>query len=411
MSKVFEPAYYAKFSCLGGACRYTCCQGWAITFTRAEYNKMRNLHASPELKAEIATGIRRIKKGSTDAMYSKMVFAENGLCPMLSAEGLCRLQIECGYNTLSWVCKTFPRLEAEQLGYWQRSCSTGCEQTLNLMLEEQGPLRFVEREDPTAAPLKLPNLTVEQKKKVPTVAQYPQIQAVCISILQNRAYTLDERMILLGLALQDFDEAVKSGTDGVLDWLRRRRAFAMPEGAEAMRPQLSALSLNANISVYHSLTLAHTLRSASMNVYYDQLMDDVFTALDVQINNLENGQMNLQFSVECYENAKQRFAKVTHDMGQLLEHVMVNRFFEQCLPIGTKSAWSYYVAFCCSYSLFRLMAVGFVVAHPKQESYIQALAVCSREIFHAQGFVDKMATQFQENGSDTLAHMAALVQG
>lgn len=410
MSKVFEPEYYKDFSCIGGACRYTCCQGWQITFTRAEYNRLRSARVSPALKETIETGIKRDKKSGDENAYAKMVFDEQQKCPFLDEAGLCRMQLECGPAALSAVCKTFPRAKSELPGYLQRCCSTGCEQILNLMLEKPEGLRFVEREDVHAPALKLQKAIEQTAQEKPAIRYLAQIQALCIAILQNRVCTLDERMILLGLALQDFDKAAEAGEDGVRDWLARRAVFATPEGGQAVKQRLTALPGNPQLSALNSLFLAQSIRAATIDVHFVLLYDAVVEALNVRAGVEEDGQTKLTFSTQQYAQAMENFAQQTQNAQHLLESVMVNYFFERLAPVGEKSAWQHYVTLCYSYSFLRLMAAGYLVNNPGMESYIHALAVGSRRLFHSPTVVERVTKELRETDSDSLAHMAVLVK-
>lgn len=47
------PDYYEGFRCKGGACRRTCCDGWGISVTQAEYFRLLGMDCPPDLRRRI----------------------------------------------------------------------------------------------------------------------------------------------------------------------------------------------------------------------------------------------------------------------------------------------------------------------------------------------------------------------
>ncbi|MEG0780968.1 MAG: flagellin lysine-N-methylase, partial [Oscillospiraceae bacterium] len=226
--QILVPDYYEKFACKGSDCRYNCCQDWEISFSKADYLKIRNAKKSPDMEAAVKTAIKRTRENGSDSRYASFFDAKTGRCAMQDADGLCRLQAECGYQTLPAVCQEFPRNKV-LAPVPEQSCFIGCERVVELLMESSAPLSFHYRTaERGELPPNMETAAVATIAKRPIYQYYSEIQALCIDILQNRAYPLDDRMILLGIALKSLHELEVAGkVDELPQWLQEKQQFAV----------------------------------------------------------------------------------------------------------------------------------------------------------------------------------------
>ena len=103
MEKYLQPNYVEQFFCDGSLCGSRCCKGWRITADAATYEKYRAADEGDE------PGILRHFSKNEDNTAAIML-KENGDCPFLLPDGLCRLQKEHGAEFLSDICFTYPRV-------------------------------------------------------------------------------------------------------------------------------------------------------------------------------------------------------------------------------------------------------------------------------------------------------------
>ena len=127
---------FERFQCLAGSCPDTCCSGWEIDLDEEILSCYRSLPGplGDELRSKIQT-----EDGYT-------FFAlEQGRCPFLNGENLCRLILEQGEEALSVTCREHPRF-VEEYGALQEWClSISCPEAARLLLEE--PLMLVTEEN------------------------------------------------------------------------------------------------------------------------------------------------------------------------------------------------------------------------------------------------------------------------
>ena len=121
------PDYYARFSCLAGACPDTCCKDWEVavdTDTAALYRS---------LNGKLGCRIRDALV--TDEDGDLVLRHEAGACPLLDREsGLCSVQSALGHGALCRVCREYPRLTQDFTSFREHSLSLSCPEAARLIL-------------------------------------------------------------------------------------------------------------------------------------------------------------------------------------------------------------------------------------------------------------------------------------
>ncbi len=97
----YAPDYYTAFSCLGSACRHTCCRGWEIDIDAETYARYQ--------KEEGAFGARLRAAIMKDESGAHFRLGEDERCPFLSRDNLCDIIIELGEEALCAICTDHPR--------------------------------------------------------------------------------------------------------------------------------------------------------------------------------------------------------------------------------------------------------------------------------------------------------------
>ena len=102
------PDYYEDFRCKGGACRRTCCDGWGISVTQAEYFRLLGMDCPPDLRRRIDVAFHAPETPSPER-FRLITPTWQGDCPMRAPDGLCALQCTCGEEALPAICRLYPR--------------------------------------------------------------------------------------------------------------------------------------------------------------------------------------------------------------------------------------------------------------------------------------------------------------
>lgn len=155
------PSFYSHFTCKAGDCVHPCCvQDWEIDIdddTAALYQSM---------DGPLGEEIRKAMRKNEETYYWDM---KDGKCPFLNTQGLCRIVLEKGEGALCDICAMHPRFFVYAGDFELAGTGLCCEKTVELLLEEEGPLVFV--------------------------TKYPDEKATLASLLRALGYAIDERFL------------------------------------------------------------------------------------------------------------------------------------------------------------------------------------------------------------------------
>ncbi len=137
---ITAPILYRQFNCLCGECPDNCCtQGWNITYTKAEADRLCKKLNLPE--AELFSGDN----------YKTIKLDKNSACPLLTNDGLCTVHKNHGAQYLSYTCRQYPRIARDFGGTVLCSLRPTCYAVMDRLLSDSGCMRQITEE--TAAPL------------------------------------------------------------------------------------------------------------------------------------------------------------------------------------------------------------------------------------------------------------------
>lgn len=245
MDQDLRPAYYDDFHCLAEGRKLSCCKGWSITFNKKDFLSLKRQEGSPDLNARMDTGLRRIRKGPMAEKFYGEFNMDSGMCPLLREDGLCQLQREKDHGALTYVCRHYPRGEQYMVsGYLERPRTPSCEGVLSLLWDLPDGIEF------RSAPL-----PKEQHKNIslpadnPMPLWFPVVREWCVDLLQNRRFTLPQRICLMGMGLK----RLADGETDIQRWMEW--AAALPDSVDT-----SALLTTGNqeLGMYLS-SCVHTL--------------------------------------------------------------------------------------------------------------------------------------------------------
>lgn len=180
-----RPDFYDDFHCLAAACRHSCCVGWEIDVDEdsLEYYQSIPGELGEELRRQIALEPSPHFRLGTDER-----------CPFLRPDGLCRLIVQLGEDSLCDICALHPRFFNDYPGRTEMGLGLCCEEAARLLTEGEGPLRFLAESDGEGDETPTPLLTLREK-----------IFIVLSDDARPLTARMDSALGLLGQRLPDFD--------------------------------------------------------------------------------------------------------------------------------------------------------------------------------------------------------------
>lgn len=394
---MLSPDCFDQFTCKGGACRNTCCQRWRIDITRAEYNKLRHLCARSKTLAPMKDDLfeRMPRKNATDNQYARIKFTEDGYCPLFTKDGLCGLQLECGYPILPQTCKQYPRMitlrdDTECI----RSLELSCERTLELLWDAADqPMHFQSS-----------FMTKDQKfyrYSIKTFAEsYSDIRTLCILLMQNRAYSLSDRILLLGIAMRELHELQQNDipSDHLPAWFARY--LPLTKG-DTMKESLQAITGDQQKFVLNNLRFFRIFYGYStIRALIDPMRSTIGLELDAE---------HYAYDTEGYQKAQETFHKNFPKIDNFFENCLVLLMFSKFFPIAFDGIWESYTYLCSLYSLMQFTAIA--TAPTNRDTLIDTLTELFRDTTSSSYNFPIFSQFLKITENNSLAHLAILVRG
>ena len=210
------PLYWKQFHCAAGQCPDTCCQGWDIALDPQTLKRYR------KAKGNLGKTLRQ----KVDLKKSCLSF-DGGVCPFLDSEGLCSIQKAGGVEMLSRACRLYPRHAEEYGSRREWSLSFSCPEAARLILEQEKPLEFAEKETLKKG---RPDSEIDR----PLLDILLAVRRSAIEISQDRRIPLRFRMAMVLAMAKDVQRRLELGREKeILPYIRR-----LEERRMASRPWL-----------------------------------------------------------------------------------------------------------------------------------------------------------------------------
>ncbi len=132
-----RPSFYNDFFCRASRCTHSCCVGWEIDIdsrTAAYYASVKG-----DFGRELRAGI------SEDG--SHFILRDDGACPFLQKDGLCRIILHLGEEALCDICAEHPRFYNCYPGREEYGLGLCCEETIRLLLNERESFSISDEDD------------------------------------------------------------------------------------------------------------------------------------------------------------------------------------------------------------------------------------------------------------------------
>lgn len=414
--KLLKFAYVDEFSCIGPECTDSCCKYWSIIISKREYLDYKKMDCSPKLRRAMEGAFHRLPN-ETDLQYAQMRVKENGNCPFLDKDSLCMLQKEKGEEALSYTCSIFPRLY-KCIGNKAVTLSlspTCCHVTEILMKYPEG-LQLVETE------YNGENRYVNQGKySSPNIpdswkgySYYWSILNGELDIMQNRNFTVPERMLILGYFCQKTEEYIKDNVMGKIlalsDMLLDNELCR--KIVDSLTPTQSYDSAAAkSVDILHRMYQrictgknAHSIES------FNQVMSSInFNAEEVTSVD-ENGKSHVSYNITLdrgqYDRHLEIYRKLENERSYIIENLLVNLIFSQNM---TEGIWVNYFSFAVFYNMLKICVPPFLPENYDDKALANAITQAVKMVLNTNLASKGTLADFEINNTHTLPYAAFLI--
>ncbi|MEP6621058.1 MAG: flagellin lysine-N-methylase [bacterium] len=406
-TRLLIPQYVGRFKCIGGACEDSCCQGWQVPIDRETYAKYR---ACPdeELLVTMTAKVTKNRSNPTAANYAKIKMDADLVCPFLDTERLCSIQRKLGEEYLSLACTTYPRISNVVNEVLEQSMTMSCPEAARLALLNPAPMEFDEVEQSTLSRnAMMYSLDARTVPAANAGHYFWELRIFTITLLQNREYTLGERLILLGMFYRKLAELVELG-----------KALDIPE-------LIASYTVNIERGLYREHLAELPARNPVQMLLLKQVVDvslisgavgrrylECLNEFSLGIGNVDGAlteDVIRQYSDAC-EKYYEPFMK---EHEYILENFLVNFVFRNLFPFnGQENVFENYVKLVVQYALIRTYLIGIAGYHKEAFNtghVITLVQSFSKTIEHNNAYLKKLHGLLLASDSATMAHMALLI--
>ncbi|MFD2615559.1 flagellin lysine-N-methylase [Paenibacillus gansuensis] len=401
--QILTADYISQFACIGSECEDTCCQGWKVDIDRQTYKKYMKLR-DPELKETMGKSIKRNKNGAGDTNYAYIQMDSNGSCPLLTKQGLCGIQLKHGEEYLSKVCSVYPKLNHVIDGRVERSGVVSCPEVARKALLNPNPMEFNVVEEEVHEHHR-PAIALTLNSGDDEKSFFWDLRVFSIQLLQNRNYTIEDRLIILGMFYMECSEAIAEKNDDHIAQLIGDYSHAVDTGAlnGTLREVPSVVGVQIEL-----LKLLTDIVLQKKNKRYEECFNEFLMGLGFKRNE------SLSSITANYKKAyKDYYAEYFNSREYIYENYLVNYVFSKLFPFSTKgSVFDSYLMLVLHYALIKMQLIG-IAAFNKQlndEIVIKLIQSFSRNFEHSEGVLRGILKILKETGYTQMSHLMILIK-
>lgn len=213
---------YDKFHCIADQCSFTCCQEWRIGVDDKTLDKWKDLKldqgdADQGSEAELPL----CQCVEPDGAGHIIKLNKDKKCPFLNKDKLCKIVMTFGEDYISETCTDFPRQINHFENRMEYSLDPGCPAVVDLLKEHA--VSFGEGV--------INNKSQETKED----ALLYNVRAMILSLMENQAYTIPERMMMTFYTLLDFLEQKELTAEKINSSLGSKQLEPLAKAIKKMR--------------------------------------------------------------------------------------------------------------------------------------------------------------------------------
>lgn len=404
--KFLIPEFYKKFNCIGSECEETCCQIWKVYIDKKTYLKYKNYKGDKEIEVLLKKHIKRNRQSNSDFSYAKLIMDENNMCPFLDSNNLCSIYTKLGEDYMGLTCKLYPRIFAETIGFREKGLSTSCPEVIRVGLLNKERMEFEVVESDSGEFMKDYDFNNYSKREKDIF--WP-LRNFSITLVQNREYNLDERLIILAIVINKLDILIK---------------------------ERNYNEIESKINYYQNLIDNNQFRDVLKNfnvnrIFQINFMDEIFRIIQVETRAYKICEEIYRESLDIFalkdvseeeellhyeEIYKTYYKKFMDEKSHILENYIINNMFNTKFPYSetfTTEVFNNLFMIIIRYLVlkFNLVAASKKYGEKLDDSKIvEIIYKLSKIIEHNSVVIAKIINQLESDNLKDIAHMIALIK-
>ncbi|MFS0919248.1 flagellin lysine-N-methylase [Brevibacillus sp. 179-C 1.1 NHS] len=405
---ILVPKYMEQFQCIGSICEDTCCRGWSVPIDKATYKKYKKVQDA-QLAKKLDAEITRNRANPSDHHYATILLSGCQSCSMLSQDGLCEIQLKLGEDYLSTTCAEYPRVTNVINGGFEQSASMSCPEAARLALLNPEPMEFFQVPSKPGQKYSIQSQIFPNSLSPDNIQFYFwDLRIFSIELIQNRQYSITDRLLILGLFYETVQEALSSGAASQIPQLIENYRTLIKTNTLREAFKNITVEATAQIQMLKELVDLRIFIGADNHRYLESLNMFLRGIFFEEGNTIENIADNYQ---EAYSTYYRPFMD-TH--SYILENYIVNYIYKNSFPFsGQQNLLENYVNLALHYCLIKMHIIG-ISGYQKEnltiDHVITLIQSFAKTVEHNVKYLQFAYNYLQRRGFVSLAGMAIFLK-
>lgn len=328
-------------------------------------------------------------------------------CSFLNEENLCNIQLTLGEEYLCNTCAIYPRRINDINGVTERSLTVSCPEAARLILLNENGICFDQfKETPSNRDVTRTSIHTNKEVASDWKDYFDEYRYVTISILQNRNYSLEERLLILGLLYNELQERVDNDQiitipDILGEYITSVENNALQGAFDNIPNRLDVqLRLSRELVV---LRLQYQVTSSR----YLECSGEMLSGLHIDKD--ASDEEILENYVSSYEKY---YGPFMCEHEYMLENYLVNYVFKNIMPLDSNSLFESYTRMILHYSLIKIHLIGMANHHQTltKDLVIKLVQSLSKTFEHNKLYFTEIMKVIKDNDLMRLTYMSMLIK-
>jgi lysine-N-methylase len=398
---ILIPEYMTTFACIGGDCEDTCCVGFRVELDRQTYEHYQNLK-DDDLQADIESFVRPMDEQQTEKRYGYIETQDDGRCSFLNERNLCKLQLQHDSSALGLICHTYPRMVNFIDDAAEQSATISCPEIARLALLNRNGMQFIQSEIDADERHNI-GLNIDSMQKS---TAFWELRLFSLNTLQDRQYTVAERLLILAMFFQKVDAVAQSDNAHSLKLLIEQYDSLSQSGAFKQTLQKMPVTPEWKYSVLGQLLHERknfTITSDRFRFRFEKALSQL-------------GLESKPFQTKRYlDDEKFWEAKFTEQYDYIFENYLVNLAYRSVFPFrGYQNFSEEFLMLAIHYACMRMMAIGLAITSSEifdEHELVACMQTYSKEVEHHAVYIKFMYDALKLNDCTNLAKLSMLLKG
>ncbi len=373
---------YADFECIGGACPATCCCGWQVRIDPKSAERYKAVEG--DFGEELREYIKTLKDGRS---YFEM--QNNGRCPFLNKDNLCRIYRTLGPEAMCETCQKYPR-EIYCVGDIQfAAVSISCPEAGRLILGKAEKAQYAYHEDEEG--------TYGDNTDWNSFNLAIRTYTTLNGIFQEREFYVRERITAAMIYASRMQElmASKASTEALTQLFQDPDQYASVTALVLAEKRAVAEKVNFVRTFIEAMH--RTGRSQELVMGFHEILEYISAEVD------QNEEI-WQEAFACFDSNVDE-----SEQEQLLVYLLFRHFMEE---YKIKTVWESIVQIVAFFSAYRCLTALHYINRGEFPDFnwrVLLVARVSRLFEHTRGAWDAILENMKAEGMDSLRFMLHLV--